>query len=271
MRLRTAIVIVAALAVLIGGIAGFDLAPNHPLLRSVQVVGGSAAEASIEGTWTVPKPPKPRHQTSFLVADAITPTVTHYSSPGVPMDPADIDIPMRPGNVMSNPTWEGLPVVFLVKGQQPGWVHVQVSARPNGVWAWVQATDVRLRTVPNWVQISLSGHTATVFHGDSPLFQTTVAVGTADSPTPTGGYFVDGIVRLSDPDGPYGIGQMSVSAFSNVYSSFGGGDGQIAMHGTNEPGLIGQPVSHGCVRFTNQSLAVMLLLAPLGTPVEILP
>jgi lipoprotein-anchoring transpeptidase ErfK/SrfK len=269
--LRTAVALVAAIAVLVGGIVGFDLAPDHPLLRSVEVTAGPAVAASISGTWTVPGPPKPKHPTGFLVADAIVPTIELYSSPNVPMAPGQVDIPNRPGNVMTNPTWEGLPVVYLVKGHIPGWVHVQVSARPNGVWAWVPAADVRLRTVPNWIQVQLSTKQATVFHGDTPLFQTTVAVGRSDAPTPTGGYFVDGIVLLSNPDGPYGVAQISVSAFSDVYSTFGGGVGQIAMHGTDAPALIGQPVSHGCIRFTNDAIQQVLMRAPTGTPVEIIP
>jgi len=62
-----------------------------------------------------------------------------------------------------------------------------------------------------------------------------------------------------------------VSAFSDIYQQFGGGVGQIALHGTNEPGLLGQGVSHGCVRFANDALQHFLDGAPTGTPVEIDP
>jgi lipoprotein-anchoring transpeptidase ErfK/SrfK len=62
-----------------------------------------------------------------------------------------------------------------------------------------------------------------------------------------------------------------VAGFSDVLETFGGGVGQIAMHGTNRPDLIGGKVSHGCVRMTNQSITQLKDLAPPGTPVEIVP
>ena len=95
-----------------------------------------------------------------------------------------------------------------------------------------------------------------------------VAVGTARTPTPLGDFFVDGIVPLSG-GGPYGAGQVSVSGFSDVLQSFGGGVGQIALHGTNRPQLLGQNVSNGCVRMADESITAVMSLAPLGTPVTI--
>jgi len=210
---------------------------------------------------TPPAAPQITHPSSFLVADAIVPSVPLFDAP---------DRPRADGRVMDNPTWEGLAVVFLVKEQRPGWMRVQVSARPNGLEAWVRESDVALRQVPNWIRVELGARRATVYHADTPLLQTTVAVGRPSAPTPTGGYFVDGIVRLAG-NGPYGVAQMSISAFSDIYQRFGGGVGQIALHGTNAPGLLGQAVSHGCVRFDNAAITRMLELAPPGTPVEILP
>jgi isopentenyl phosphate kinase len=96
-----------------------------------------------------------------------------------------------------------------------------------------------------------------------------VAVGTGSTPTPTGNYFIDGAVKVPYDDGPYGAYQLSVSAFSNVYYSFGGGIGQIAIHGTNNPALIGTPASNGCVRMTNEDITLLAHTVPVGTPVQI--
>ena len=82
---------------------------------------------------------------------------------------------------------------------------------------------------------------------------------------------VDARVRLLDPTGPYGAGQVSVAGFSDVYQTFGGGIGQIAIHGTDQPNLIGQGVSHGCVRVTNPQILRLLAVVPTGAPVDILP
>jgi lipoprotein-anchoring transpeptidase ErfK/SrfK len=43
----------------------------------------------------------------------------------------------------------------------------------------------------------------------------------------------------------------------------------VAIHGTNEPWLIGKAVSHGCVRMRNQDVLAVSRYAPAGSPVEI--
>jgi lipoprotein-anchoring transpeptidase ErfK/SrfK len=110
----------------------------------------------------------------------------------------------------------------------------------------------------------------TLYDNQSVVFTASVAPGTDDTPTPSGDFFVDGIVKPPDPSGPYGAYQVSVAAFSNVLTSFGGGNGQIAIHGTNDPALIGTPASHGCVRMTNDDITNLVSMIPVGTPVLII-
>jgi hypothetical protein len=43
----------------------------------------------------------------------------------------------------------------------------------------------------------------------------------------------------------------------------------IYIHGTNQEGLIGQPVSHGCVRMRNEDIIRLFELVTVGTQVEI--
>ena len=43
----------------------------------------------------------------------------------------------------------------------------------------------------------------------------------------------------------------------------------IAVHGTNHPELLGQAVSHGCIRMTNEAARRLYHEAPVGTPVII--
>jgi lipoprotein-anchoring transpeptidase ErfK/SrfK len=47
------------------------------------------------------------------------------------------------------------------------------------------------------------------------------------------------------------------------------GDGVVAIRGTNDPWLIGQSASHGCIRVRNEIIRRMARVLPLGTPVEI--
>lgn len=249
---------VAALLVLgaLGWVAfGPDRSTSSP--DHAEVTTPPAKASSLAGTWKAPKPKG--SPTEFVVADATGPSVALFASPGVPYAE-------KP--TLANPTWEGLPVVFLVLEQKGPWLRARVSTRPNDLVLWIQRSEVSLRTVPNRVVVEVGARRMTVYHGDQVLLQDSVGVGTTRTPTPIGHFFVDGVVPL-DGSGPYGTGQVSVSGFSNVLHSFGGGVGQIALHGTNRPQLVGQEVSNGCVRMRNETLDQLLTLAPLGTPVTI--
>lgn len=251
-RVAAATMVVAVLAV--GAYIGFSDGGEPTAGPRVSLLGARPVQ-QIVGDW----PAKPTHPTSFVVADAIGPSVMLFSAPGqVLAEKPQLD----------NPTWEGLPVVFLVLDQQKDWLKVRVSMRPNETVAWVKRSQVKLRTVPNRIVVNLSTRTVAVFHGDDQLMEAAVAVGTERTPTPVGQFFVDGWVPLSG-SGPYGAGQLSVAGFSNVLHSFGGGVGQIAIHGTNRPELMGEAVSNGCVRTDNTTINNLAAMAPLGTPVEV--
>lgn len=253
--------LVATLAVLGGATAyGFSSteAPVRPI--DVEVTAGGPGSSSLDGTWEVAE--APARTTLVTVADATGPSVDLFSAP---------DVPVADDPVMENPTHEGLPVVFVVLEERGPWLHVRVSRRPNGMTAWVQRDQVSLRQLDRLVLIEVGARRVTVYQGDEVLLQEPVAVGADRTPTPIGTFFVDGMVALTNTTGPYGTHQVSVAGFSDVLQSFGGGVGQIAMHGTNQPQLIGQNVSNGCIRMTNEVIARMAVLAPLGTPVEIVP
>ncbi len=207
-------------------------------------------------------PPLARpYATSFLVADAVGPSVPLFSAP---------DVPVPSGRTLDNPTWEGLPLTFLVRERRADWLHAQIMGRPNSALAWVRRSDVTLRRVANHVLVEREARRLTVMHGDEVLFQTSVATGKASSPTPLGTFFVDGVVPLDPPHRAYGVGQVSFTGFSEVYESFGGGVGQVALHGTQNPALIGTPASNGCVRMRNEDITRVMELAPTGTPVEVI-
>lgn len=253
---RTVPVGIALVVVAAGALVGFGRGASAVVPDQVEVVAGAAAGPEVTGAWE----PPPGSPTEFTVADAVGSQVQLFVEP-------DVAHPDRP--TMDNPTWEGLPVVFLVLEEQGPWLHVRVSSRPNGMTAYVLRSEVSLRTVPNRVLVEIGARRVTVLHGDEVLLSETAAMGTDRTPTPVGSFFVDGIVEVPYDTGPYGAYQVSVSGFSDVLQSFGGGVGQIALHGTNRPDLLGQAVSNGCVRLSNEAITRLAELAPLGTPVEI--
>jgi len=175
----------------------------------------------------------------------------------------------RPVRAMANPVEQGIPLVFLVKQAQAGWLQVYLPVRPDGTTGWIRASQVRLLHDPYSVKISLGAHRLTVTRLGRVIDRQRIGVGDVATPTPRGVYFITALFRLIDPTGPYGPYAFGLSGFSNVLRSFGGGPGQLAIHGTNDPGGIGSNVSHGCIHISNREITRLAKVLPLGTPVQI--
>lgn len=235
------------------------------ILSAIWPRGGStvsAAATSTTTTFVLPKITVPQVLHPFEAADAVVPEVALYDSPGA----------TATTDSLPNPTVEHVALAFLVKAHgPPGWLQVQISRRPNESTAWIHASDVALRDVENRIVVEREARQLTVYRGTSAdvLFQAPVATGAPATPTPLGNFFVDIVIKVNRPSGAYGAYQLSVAGFSDVLQSFGGGPGQIAIHGTNHPELIGKFVSNGCVRLNNDDVTALADLAPVGTPVEI--
>jgi lipoprotein-anchoring transpeptidase ErfK/SrfK len=109
--------------------------------------------------------------------------------------------------------------------------------------------------------------TATLLFDGRKVFEARIGVGTAQSPTPPGEFYVrDRLSGFGDPF--YGPVAFGTSARSAVLTDWPGG-GFIGIHGTNEPGLIPGRISHGCIRLRNEDIVGLSRLMPVGTPVTI--
>jgi lipoprotein-anchoring transpeptidase ErfK/SrfK len=252
--LRRALAGLVAVQLLVGLIAAAVVAPTR-------AVAGSPAVVAPQMLVSEPGPSGGEAPGESAAADALGPAVPLFESAGA----------AQPFKTLTNPTWEGVPLVLHVLEDGPEWLHVRVNIRPNGTTAWVRRSDVSVRPIANRIVVELGDRRLTVLHGNTVLAQHRVAIGAPDVPTPTGEFYVDATVHIANPGGPYGAGQLSVSGFSNVLHSFGGGIGQIAIHGTNNPSAIGGTVSHGCIRMLNDAWKQVAELAPNGTPVSIRP
>jgi len=196
-----------------------------------------------------------------VVAQAKTRQVRVYRHPG----------DRRPFTVLPGRTAHGTPLVFLVKRRAVGWELVYLPLRPNGSTGWVRDAAVDLSLDPFRVTVSLHAHLLTVTRNGRVVHREPAGVGRSVVPTPTGIYYIAELMRQPDASGPYGPYAFGLSAHSNVLYSFGGGAGEIGIHGTNEPAALGTDVSHGCIRISNAGIATLARLLPLGTPVEIRP
>ncbi len=163
----------------------------------------------------------------------------------------------------------GSKTTLLALGEQDGWVQVALPTRPNGATGWVRSTDVKERDNSYEVRIELGAHRLTVTKDGEVAVTADVAVGAPGTPTPTGRFYITDLLENDDPSGAYGPFALGLSAHSDTLTEFAGGDGQIGIHGTNDPSSIGRSVSHGCVRLPNELIAGLARTLPLGTPVTI--
>jgi lipoprotein-anchoring transpeptidase ErfK/SrfK len=171
----------------------------------------------------------------------------------------------------------GSPTPFLISEARrtaagETWLKVLLPRRPNGSSGWVPRDQVRVRPVSHEVVVDLSSRTASLLQDRRKVRSFRVGVGTSGTPTPTGRFYVT--VKLRPPQisaAAYGAWALGLSGYSEVHQTFGTGDGQIALHGTYKPWLLGQPVSNGCVRMDNDTISLLAETLPLGTPVTIQP
>jgi lipoprotein-anchoring transpeptidase ErfK/SrfK len=163
----------------------------------------------------------------------------------------------------------GTPPVFLVEESRDDWLRVLLPMEPNGSEGWIRGRDVKLNSHSFRIEVDLSARRLTAYRDDEVLLRETVAVGKPSTPTPTGRFFTTVLVKPDDPSGVYGPFAWGLSAYSEALETFAGGDGQVAIHGTNAPWFIGDAVSHGCIRIRNEAIRKLARLLPLGTPVDI--
>ncbi len=170
---------------------------------------------------------------------------------------------------MASTTEYGTNRVLLAEASQGDWVRVRLPMRPNHTTAWVSAGDVKLENVEPTVEVDLAARTLTVRSAGIVLAEATVAIGSEENPTPRGTFYITDKLQTPDPGGAYGPFALGLSGYSETLSEFGGGNGQIGIHGTNDPSTLGQPVSHGCIRLPNDVVTLLADILPLGTPVNV--
>ncbi len=244
-------VVVAAAAVLFGacGSGGSDRPTSAPTPTT------SSPPATVSTTAPAPR---------SLVATATVPSVSVYDSPGHPQPVRSLEHPTRP---------HGTPLVLLVLEQQPEWLKVMLPVRPNGSTGWVRASDVSLASHDFRILVEVSEHRLTVWKGHEVFAQEPVGVGRGSTPTPGGLFYTTGLVKPVEPRDvqAYGPFAYPLSGFSEVLTSFMGGNGELAIHGTGDPSSVGQDVSFGCIRMTNEAITRLANSLPVGVPVEIRP
>lgn len=166
---------------------------------------------------------------------------------------------------------EGSPQVFDVAGPydpSSEWLKVLLPVRPNGTTGYVPADAVTLRQTPYRLLVDRAALTLTLFSGCRVVERFRIGLGTEDTPTPVGSFYLVSLVRPPIRGSIYGAYAYGLSAYSDVIFDWRGG-GIIGLHGTNDPTSIGRRASHGCIRMLNEDITRLVRLLPLGTPIEI--
>jgi lipoprotein-anchoring transpeptidase ErfK/SrfK len=202
-----------------------------------------------------------------LVATARVPSVPIYDAPDAPEPSREIQPTVY--ETADGPVQ--VPLVFLVKAQEEGWLEVYLPVRPNGSTGWVRESDVTLTANPYRIVVDVTNHEITAFEDNGELLRGPIGVGTEDTPTPGGIYYIKELLQPPDPTTVYGPYAYGLSGFSDVLESFNGGEGVIGIHGNNDETSLGNDVSAGCIRMDNDQITQLVEEPlPLGTPVEII-
>lgn len=151
------------------------------------------------------------------------------------------------------------------------WLRLRLPGRPNGGTGWVHEDAVEVRPVRYQIVVWRDQRVLEVFdrtRPGKPLMHAGIAVGAPGMETPLGEYF---ITSEFEPD-PYTQGVLgdwawATSAYSKLSDWPGGG--VVGIHGTEDWGLLGQAVSHGCIRVDNRNVAKMRAWIKPGAMVSI--
>ncbi len=125
------------------------------------------------------------------------------------------------------------------------------------------------------VVISLSRRRLTLYQNDEVLDEFSVAIGQDDWETPLGDFAVRDMRTApvwQHPITKESIGPGPSNPLGSRWIGFlVEGGYHIGIHGTNQETLIGEAVSHGCVRMLNQDIQSLYSHLRLGTPIKVVP
>jgi lipoprotein-anchoring transpeptidase ErfK/SrfK len=269
-RLRTLLLILAALVALPAArLTGLIPAAAAPRKVAVAPPGAAARPPARPLPSTIPSTvpavttPTTRPPTVEYVPTVVW-TVARVRSTGVDVygDPTSPEAALH----VTGQTEFGTPRVLPVIGQQDGWFEVRLPVRPNNAVGWVRTADVDQGAVADRIYVSLANRNLQWVHGQTPVLQTTVGLGSLGNPTPPGEYYVTDIIPSS---GAYGPWIVALNGHSETLTDFEGGDARLAVHGTNDPSSIGATTSHGCVHVPNDIDSRLASVIQPGTLVEV--
>ena len=255
------------------------LAAAGALLAALAALGrdGTSAPRAVQTrNWALalPNPAKPAFRVRtprpltaraarFLWAPVLRPVVarTAPAAQAPPVAQLEVHTPEETTNIVL--------VLRSATGSGGGlWTLVRLPVLPNNSTGWVPRRSLGgLVGVATHLVVDRERFRATLFRGGRPIFSAPVGVGTGQTPTPRGEFYVRN--QLTSYRSPfYGPVAFGTSARSETLTDWPQG-GYVGIHGTNAPELLPGAVSHGCIRMRNADILRLASLMPIGTPLTI--
>src|SRR6266511_2645361 len=148
------------------------------------------------------------------------------------------------------------------------WFRALLPLRPNSRTGFLPARSLRLTQTRYRLEVDRSRLELTLWKGCRIAGRYRIGLGTKDTPTPVGTFYLVALVKPPTAGSVYGTYAYGLSAYSDALTNWTGG-GIIGLHGTNDPSSIGKRKSHGCIRMRNSDIEHLAKILPLGTPIEI--
>jgi L,D-transpeptidase catalytic domain len=146
------------------------------------------------------------------------------------------------------------------------WYKISIPMRPNGTMGWIPARVAQVAPTVAQIDVHRQSRTIDLYWHGTRVWHAIIAIGAPGMETPLGRYFV--AARFVPYDDPFlGVFGVETSGYSKLTEWPGGG--WFGIHGTDMPQLLGQAVSHGCIRVSNLTATKLRQYAPLGTPIVI--
>lgn len=251
---------------------------RFPSRRSLlaQLAGGGAA---LWTSWLLTGCSTDQQRQSTIPPVSVPPTMVPA---GLPVPPATDDVIVATatgstvavldapgGNLLAtvpSPMATGAAAVFLVEERHRGWAKASLPV-PMPKSGWLPSDQISYSRHPYRIVVELARHRLVLFKGSDVVRVEAVGVGTVNSPTPPGTYYTTELLRPPDPDGFYGPFAYGLNGFNGAPADQEGLNGQMGLHGTNDPTTLGREVTLGCLRVSNGAIRALATMLPVGVPI----
>lgn len=167
---------------------------------------------------------------------------------------------------------------IVLEGKAPAqkwpWQGSQQDWATRPLWAFFQR-KAQSQPASTQLILSLQARSLEVRIPGQPSVSYPVAIGQDDWQTPIGEFKI--LNKLENPAWQHPITHEEIppgpeNPLGTRWIGFwSDGQAQIGFHGTNQEELIGEAVSHGCVRLRNQDIESLYSVVEVGQTVKVVP